>query len=108
MVFLMQDPGCRRHPLHIAFPDHSAVARTVVVGDPAFVCDGYRFKSPVRMYAHTPRCIRRRKIMRRPVIKHDEGVHAFHVQVIAAGDKIVHPETIADIMGLPRRDYDFD
>ncbi|SGD05160.1 Uncharacterised protein [Mycobacterium tuberculosis] len=54
MVFLMQNTGCRSHPLHIPFTDHTALTGGIVVSHLAIIDDGHGFKAAVRVLTNSP------------------------------------------------------
>ena len=78
MILLVKQPGCRGHPLHIAFSYNTAVAEAVMMGYPAAVGYGHGFEAPVRMHAHSPRRVSRCKVVPGIVVEQDERIHPFH------------------------------
>jgi hypothetical protein len=71
--FIVQYPGRRRHPLHIARPDHAAVAGRIAVRDFALVDDRDGLEAAVRVLPDSPRLLRCRKIRRPSIVEHQEG-----------------------------------
>src|SRR5512140_1293375 len=96
------------HPLNITLPDNTTVTCTVVMGDPAIICNCNSFKSPVRMNTHTLLPFGWRDHYLRPVVKQEEWTHSGHSYFIVVREKIVHPESVADHVSRGRRENSFD
>ncbi len=95
---LVHDAAARRHPLHVAGPDHAGVPEAVPVLDPAVEHVGDRFDSAVRVHGESGDVVVR--ALRAEVIEEEE-----RVEMVKGRCRDAAPELHARaILGWARRD----
>ena len=72
-MFLMQDAGRGRHPLHVTGADAAAVAGRIAVLQFALIDDGDGFKAAMRMFADAALTVGRREFCRSGMIQQQKG-----------------------------------
>ncbi|SOB52439.1 hypothetical protein PLUA15_230182 [Pseudomonas lundensis] len=100
MEFFMQDPGRRRHPLHITGADHPTVTGGIAVFDFALVNDGDGFKPAMRVLPYAATLGGRREFGGSCVIQQQEWADVFTHLVVRKHR--AYRETITDPVATRR------
>ncbi len=91
---LVHDAGAGRHPLHIAGPNVTTGPGGILVLDLAFVDDGDRLESAVRVFAHAARTSGRAKLHRAGMVEQQEWADVLTMAVV--GKHRAHRKTVTN------------